>query len=346
MARVAAAGAPCETCFCETCFCDTAPVTPLLAVEDLKVHFPVRTGAWRAPATLKAVDGVSFTVAAREVVGVVGESGSGKTTLGRAILRLVEPTAGSIAFAGQPLAGLSARAMLPVRRRLQAVFQDPTASLNPAMTIGRALGEALHIHGIGDRRDRPARIGALLDKVGLPAAFADRLPRALSGGQRQRVGIARALAVEPELIIADESVSALDVSVQAQIVNLLQDLQAELGLAILFIAHDLSLVEYLCDRVIVLYLGRIMEMGPAHAVFANPRHPYTRALIAAAPQIDPARRTRGALLAGDPPSPLAPPSGCVFRTRCPHAIAACAEAVPPLTGNSHVAACIRQDEVG
>lgn len=321
-------------------------MTALLDVTDLSVHFPMRAAPFAKPAMLRAVESVSLQVAAREIVGVVGESGSGKTTLGRAILRLVDPTSGSIRFDGIDLAGLDSRAMLPIRRRMQAVFQDPAGSLNPVMTVGRAIAEPLAIHDIGSRRDRAERVAALIDRVGLAADAAAKLPHALSGGQRQRVGIARALAVAPDLIIADEAVSALDVSVQAQIVNLLQDLQAELGLAMLFIAHDLAVVEHLCDRVLVLYLGRVMETGPAAEVFAHPRHPYTRALINAAPQIDPALRRARQLLVGEPPSPVSPPSGCVFRTRCPHAIAACSEVVPPLIGGSHAAACIRQDEIG
>ncbi|PZN94445.1 MAG: peptide ABC transporter ATP-binding protein [Alphaproteobacteria bacterium] len=316
----------------------------LLDVRDLHVHFPVRGAAFTRPAILRAVDGVSLSVDRGEIVGVVGESGSGKTSLGRAILRLVEPSSGSIHFDGTDLAGLSPRAMLPFRRRLQAVFQDPAGSLNPTMTIGAAIGEALAIHRIGDRRDYAARVAVLLERVGLPADSARRLPHALSGGQRQRVGIARALAVGPDLIIADEAVSALDVSVQAQIVNLLGDLRAEFGLAMLFIAHDLAVVEHLCDRVVVLYLGRVMESGTVDQVFGHARHPYTRALIDAAPRLGP-RRAR-TVLGGEPPSPIAPPSGCVFRTRCPRAIDACAEGVPPLTGAAgHLAACIRQDEM-
>jgi oligopeptide/dipeptide ABC transporter ATP-binding protein len=322
-------------------------VTTLLEVAGLGVDFPIR-GATFAPAqTLRAVDDVSFSVERGAIMGIVGESGSGKTTVGRAILRLLKPTRGSVHFDGVDLAGLQGRALLPVRRRLQAVFQDPAGSLNPVMRIGAAIGEALAIHGIGDRRDRPARVAALLERVGLPADMAGRLPHALSGGQRQRVGIARALAVNPDLIVADEAVSALDVSVQAQIINLLADLRAELGLAMVFIAHDLAVVAHLCDRVVVLYLGRVMESGRTAAVFGAPRHPYTRALLAAAPQIDPARRRMPVALAGDLPSPIAPPSGCVFRTRCPHAIAACAEAVPALTGDAdHAAACIRQAALG
>lgn len=316
-------------------------MTTLLETRNLSVHFPAGGG------TLRAVEDVSLTVDRGEIVGIVGESGSGKTTLGRAILRLVQPSAGSITFGGTDITHLSPRAMLPFRRRLQAVFQDPGGSLNPAMTIGAAIGEALALHHVGSRADRADRVAALLRRVGLPPAAAAQRPHALSGGQRQRVGIARALAVSPDLIIADEAVSALDVSVQAQIVNLLQDLQAERGLAMLFIAHDLAVVEHLSDRVVVLYLGRVMETGTTAEVLSHPRHPYTQALIAAVPHINPAARRVRQMLAGDPPSPLAPPSGCVFRTRCPHAIAACAEIVPPLTGDAgHRAACIRQNTLG
>ena len=321
-------------------------MTPLLEVRHLGVQFPLRGAPFAAPVMLRAVDDVSLQVARGEIVGVVGESGSGKTTLGRAILRLVEPTTGSIRFDGIDLAGLSAARLLPVRRRLQAVFQDPAGSLNPVLTVGATIAEALAIHGIGDRSDRADRVATLLDRVGLPRDAAARLPHALSGGQRQRVGIARALAVAPDLIVADEAVSALDVSVQAQIVNLLQDLQADLGLAMLFIAHDLAVVEHLCDHVVVLYLGRVMETGPVSSVFASPRHPYTRALIDAAPRLGQGARQRQRL-AGEPPSPVAPPSGCVFRTRCSHAIAACADTLPPLAGDgAHRAACIRQAERG
>jgi oligopeptide/dipeptide ABC transporter ATP-binding protein len=320
---------------------------PLLVVDDLQVHFPLRDGPFAQRRAVKALDGVSLTVGRREVVGVVGESGSGKTTVGRAILKLIAPTGGSIAFDGRPLGGLSARHMIPLRRRMQIIFQDPSASLNPAMTVGDMIGEALHLHKIGDRRDRPQRIGALLDRVGLPASAARRHPRELSGGQRQRVGIARALSVGPEFIVADEAVSALDVSVQAQIVNLLQDLQADLGLAILFIGHDLSLIEVLCERVVVLYLGRVMETGTAAELYGAPKHPYTRALLDAAPVIDPARRRERTLLKGETPSPISPPSGCVFRTRCPYAIDRCGEERPPLetVSATHAVACIRQAEL-
>jgi oligopeptide/dipeptide ABC transporter ATP-binding protein len=316
---------------------------PLLEVSDLKVHFALRGGR----GVLKAVDGVSLTVGRGEIVGVVGESGSGKTTLGRAVLRLVEPTGGAIRFEGRDLTRLSARDMRPFRRRMQMVFQDPSGSLNPAMTVGDIIGEGLALHRLCKPGDRAARVAVLLDRVGLPRAAAARYPRELSGGQRQRVGIARALSVEPSLIVADEAVSALDVSVQAQIVNLLQDLQAELGLAILFIGHDLGLVHHLCARVTVLYLGKVMETASAEALYAGPRHPYTRALLEAEPRPDPGARREAAALTGEPPSPISPPSGCVFRTRCRHAVAACAEVVPALAPSEpdHLAACIRQFEI-
>jgi oligopeptide/dipeptide ABC transporter ATP-binding protein len=316
----------------------------LLEVEDLKVHFRARGRR----AALKALDGVSLTVGAGQVVGVVGESGCGKTTLGRAIVGLLAPTAGVIRFDGEVMDRPGHPRRKADRRRLQIVFQDPVSSLNPAMTVGETLGEALFIHRIGDARDRPARIGALLDQVGLPRAAAERHPRALSGGQRQRVGIARALAVGPDLIVADEAVSALDVSVQAQILNLLADLREALGLALLFIGHDLSVIEALCDRVVVLYLGQVMEIAPAADLFRDPRHPYTWALLDASPLPDPAARHRPRMrLAGEPPSPLTPPSGCVFRTRCPHAKARCAVTRPALeaAGAGRLVACARWAEI-
>ncbi len=320
-------------------------MTPLLQVEDVRVHFPIRGRPFAPRAVVGAVDGVSLSVGRGETVGVIGESGSGKTTLGRAILRLIEPTSGVVRLDGEALNGLSPTRMKAVRRRMQVVFQDPTASLNPTMSVGAILAEALHIHAIGAPRDRPARIGALLERVGLPGSAAGRRPSELSGGQRQRVAIARALSIGPELIVADEAVSALDVSVQAQIINLLQDLQAETGLAMLFIGHDLAVVEHLCARVVVLYLGRVMETGPVAEVFAAPRHPYTRALLDAKPVIEPELRRTRMILSGEPPSPVSPPSGCVFRTRCPYALAQCAEVEPRLQGEGHAAACIRQTEL-
>jgi len=324
----------------------TAP--PLLEVEDLKAHYAARGRGAEGGRTLKALDGVTLSVGAGEVVGVVGESGCGKSTLGRAIIGLVRPTAGVIRLAGETLDAPGRPRRLADRRRMQIIFQDPASSLNPAMTVGETIGEALFIHRIGDAQGRPARIAALLDQVGLPRAAAARHPRELSGGQRQRVGIARALAVGPELIVADEAVSALDVSVQAQILNLLADLRDALGLALLFIGHDLSVIEALCDRVVVLYLGQVMETAPAEAIFRAPRHPYTRALLDASPIPDPAARDRPRmLLTGEPPSPLSPPSGCVFRTRCPHAEARCAAARPTLEAASvdHQVACARWAEI-
>jgi oligopeptide/dipeptide ABC transporter ATP-binding protein len=322
-------------------------MTRLLDVADLSVHFPGQRRGWRRPPVVQALNQVSLHVDSGEVLGIVGESGSGKTTLGRAILGLTPPTSGAIHFDGEPLIGATPKRMRALRGRLQAVFQDPTSSLNPAMTIGAAIGEALHLHAVGTRADRAERVAALLERVGLPASAAAKYPRALSGGQRQRVGIARALAVGPELIVADEAVSALDVSVQAGIINLLSDLRADLGLAMLFVSHDLALVGYFCDRVMVLYLGRVMEVGNVDAIFAAPRHPYTRALLDAVPAIDPADRRAATVLTGELPSPMAPPSGCVFRTRCPHAIDRCAVEVPPLDGpvDGHRAACIRQHEL-
>jgi len=318
---------------------------PLLDVRHLRQEFPVgRRGFGRAAKTVKAVDDVSLTIRAGEVVGLVGESGSGKTSLGRAILRLIEPTSGQVFFDGIDITRLPARAMRGLRKHMQIVFQDPYASLNPRMTVGAILAQALNLHGLAPGAEREPRIIDLLQRVGLSAAQMRRYPHEFSGGQRQRIGIARALAVRPRLLVADEPVSALDVSIQAQVLNVLQDLQRELGLALLFIAHDLGVVEYLSDRVIVLYLGRIMEVAPARDLYANPRHPYTQALLAAIPQPDPSRRGRPAPLQGDQPSPLAPPSGCVFRTRCPIATAECAVVVPPLERHApeHYKACIRQ----
>lgn len=319
-------------------------IDPLLRVQGLTVHFPI--GSARRGQVVRAVEDVSFDVPRRSIVGLVGESGSGKTTTGRALLRLFPPTAGRIEFDGTDLTTLDESRLLPWRRRMQIVFQDPYASLNPRMSVGEILGEALDTHGLA-RENRSARIGELLERVGLHADQRRRYPHEFSGGQRQRIGIARALAVEPEFIVADEPVSALDVSVQAQVLNLLQDLQRDLGLTMLFVAHDLAVVDYLCDEVVVMYLGRVMERGPTRRVYDNPRHPYTQALLSAAPVPDPrAPRTR-ILLKGEIPSPLDPPSGCVFRTRCPHATEACGAAVPLARdlGEGHYAACIRLDEI-
>jgi peptide/nickel transport system ATP-binding protein len=290
---------------------------------------------------VRAVDGVSFAIHPGEVLGLVGESGSGKSTIGRLILRLLDPTAGSIRFSGEDIARLPERRLKPFRRRAQMVFQDPYASLNPRLRVRDIVGEALDAHALARGR-RNERVGELLELVGLPAGLMTRFPHEFSGGQRQRIGLARALAVEPELIVADEPVSALDVSVQAQALNLMQDLRARLNLAMLFISHDLDVVELMCDRIAVLYLGRVMEIGPAEQVTSRPRHPYTQALLAASPKMDPDQPKLTRLLKGDIPSPMSPPSGCVFRTRCPYAMPACAKVVPPLRdgGDGDAFACI------
>ena len=312
----------------------------LLRVRDLTKHFPSRVGA------VRAVDGVSFDVRRGTIVGLVGESGSGKTTVGRCVLRLIEPSEGSLLFDGIDLRSLSSGAMRAYRRRMQIVFQDPYSSLNPRLRVEEIVGEALDTHRIVRGAARKERIGELLARVGLSPEHAGRYPHEFSGGQRQRIGIARALAVEPDFIVADEPVSALDVSVQAQVLNLIQDLQVSYGLTMLFIAHDLSVVEYLCDDIVVMYLGRIVESGPSRVVYAAPRHPYTQALLSASPVPDPAGKRDRIVLKGDIPSPLDPPSGCVFRTRCPHAVEDCAGTVPPLVpvGAGHAVACIRRDD--
>jgi peptide/nickel transport system ATP-binding protein len=316
----------------------------LLEVERLAKHYPVRTGVF-GRAALKAVDAVSFSVGRGEVVALVGESGSGKTTIGRAVLRLVEPSAGSVRFDGIDVTAAAPDVLRALRRRMQIIFQDPYGSLDPRRRVEGIIGEAFDVHGLADGGDRRDRIVALLRQVGLGPEHLRRYPHEFSGGQRQRIGIARALAVAPDFVVADEPVSALDVSVQAQVINLLVDLQERLGLAMLFIAHDLGVVEAIADRVIVLYLGRIMEVAPARTLYSAPKHPYTEALLSAAPVADPTAQRKRIILAGDPPSPANPPSGCVFRTRCPYAIADCARIVPTLApvGEGHAKACIRDD---
>ena len=312
---------------------------PLLSVRGLAKHYQTRG------ATLKILENISFDIAKGEVVGLVGESGSGKTTIGRSVLRLIEPSAGAVVFDGADLTKLSGGEMRRRRPRMQYIFQDPYASLSPRMTIGEILTEDLKIQGIGSRAERLERARKALEQVELPPDAINRYAHEFSGGQRQRIGIARALTLAPDFIVADEPVSALDVSIQAQVVNLLRDLQQRLGLTMLFISHDLAVVEYICDRVIVLYLGRIMEIATSEDLYARPRHPYTQALMSAIPSPDPdAQRTRE-ILKGDIPSPANPPSGCVFRTRCPKALPACATAVPPLreVAPGHVKACIRDD---
>ena len=323
-------------------------MSALLEVAGLVKHFPTPGTLLRAGPPLQAVAGVSFTVGRGEVLGLVGESGSGKSTIGNMALRLDEPTAGRIVFDGQDITHTPDAGLRAFRRRAQPIFQDPFGSLDPRMTVEQIVAEALVIHKLAvGRRARRERVVELLELVGLDGSQLARFPHQFSGGQRQRIGIARAMAVTPDLIVADEAVSALDVSIQAQIVNLLRDLQRRLGLAMLFISHDLAVVDYIADRVAVLYLGRIMEIGPARDLVRAPRHPYTEALLSAVPEPGPGRARRRILLQGDLPSPTAPPSGCVFRTRCPHAIPACAEAVPAFraVGPGHASACIRVGEV-
>jgi oligopeptide/dipeptide ABC transporter ATP-binding protein len=301
----------------------SAPSQTLLEARNLKVYFPVKEG------TVKAVDGVSFQIDAGETLGLVGESGCGKTTLGRAIARLVEPTDGSIWLDGEDIAKLSGAELRARRRRLQIIFQDPYSSLDPRMTVGESIGEALDIHRLArNAEDRRRRIEELLESVGLDASHAERYPHEFSGGQRQRIGIARALAVEPKLIICDEPVSALDVSVQAQIINLLRDLQRQRGVAYLFVAHDLAVVEHISRRIMVMYLGKIVELGAAEAVVQRPKHPYTQALISAVPQMDSNADRPRIVLAGEMPSPIHPPPGCPFHVRCPIAVERCKVDVP------------------
>ena len=323
---------------------------PLVQVRNLRKYFPLVTGILpRARAQVKAVDGVSFDLFPGETLSLVGESGCGKSTTGRAILRLIEATGGEIHFDGQDVRAMDSEALRQLRRRAQIIFQDPFASLNPRMTVGQKLDEVLRVHRLGkDRAARRSRIRQLLDIVGLLPEHADRYPHEFSGGQRQRIGIARALSVEPDFIVCDEPVSALDVSVQAQVINLLKDLQDNLGIAYLFIAHDLAVVEHVSDRVAVMYLGHIVESAPVRTLYEHPRHPYTQALLSAAPRPEPRRegsRDR-IVLRGDVPSPVSPPSGCPFHTRCwhPSKDALCAEVLPalePLADDDHASACIK-----
>jgi peptide/nickel transport system ATP-binding protein len=325
----------------------TASIEPLLVVENLRTWFEIRRGVIpRAVGAVRAVDDVSFTVRSKEVLGLAGESGSGKSTIGRSILRLIEPTSGRIAFGGEDVRALGPEALRRFRRKAQIVFQDPFAALDPRMSVAEIVAEPLRVQGLYVvPRARQDRVVSLLESVGLSAEFLPRKPDQMSGGQRQRVVIARALAVDPLFVVADEPVSALDVSVQAQIINLLEDLKERLGLAMLFISHDIAVMEYLSDRIAVIYLGRLMEVGPSEELCRNPKHPYTEALLSAVPDPDPSRRGKRVLLSGDIPSPTNPPSGCVFRTRCPYAKPECALAVPPLraVAPDRYVACLRDD---
>jgi oligopeptide transport system ATP-binding protein len=327
----------------------TAPAADevILEVRNLVKHFPVGGGLFGGDVGLiRAVDGVSFSIRKGETLGLVGESGCGKTTTGRCILQLERPTGGEVIFEGQDLARLSSTELRGVRRKIQVIFQDPYSSLNPRMTVGQTVGEPMVVHGIvSDRTARKGRVRELLSRAGLLASLADRYPHELSGGQRQRVGIARALAMEPSLIVCDEPVSALDVSIQAQIINLLEELQAEFHLTYLFVAHDLSVVRHISDRVAVMYLGKIVELADRRALYEDPLHPYTKALLSAVPIPDPvveASRER-VVLKGEVPSPLNPPSGCAFHPRCPIAVEECRGVVPELreVRPGHRAACIR-----
>jgi oligopeptide transport system ATP-binding protein len=318
---------------------------PLLEVTDLVKHFPIKDGILfdRQVGAVQAVDGVSFSIRPGETLGLVGESGCGKSTLARTIMQLLDATSGSVKFKGTELTSLRRRDLRPLRREMQMVFQDPQASLNPRKRIGQAIGDPLKLHGVAKGPELRKRVNHLLERVGLSPEHYDRYPHEFSGGQRQRIGIARALALEPALIVADEPVSALDVSIQAQIINLLEDLQDDFNLTYLFVAHDLSVVRHVSDRIAVMYVGKIVEIGPADAVCANPIHPYTRSLLGAVPIPDPRENAAREhhILEGDVPSPSNPPPGCRFHTRCPRATDVCMEVVPPLAdfGGDHWAAC-------
>jgi len=316
----------------------------LLEVRDLVKHFPIRKGFWsRTVGAVKAVDGVSFAIASGEVLGLVGESGCGKTTTGRCILRLLEPTSGDVVFEGRDITTIDRRGLRRLRREMQIIFQDPYSSLNPRLTVGSMLAEALRIHRIAEGKAARERIDELLEVVGLYPSHAGRYPHEFSGGQRQRIGIARALSVNPRFIVCDEPVSALDVSVQAQVINLLRDLQDEFDLTYLFIAHDLAVVEHISDRVAAMYLGKLMETASSDELYRNPLHPYTKALLAAIPVPEPGGGRERIELEGDVPSPADPPSGCPFHPRCPIATAECAEIVPEFreVSRDHWVACIK-----
>lgn len=308
-----------------------ADTAPLLEVRDLKMHFPVKEGIFlRTGKYNKAVDGVSFSIGRGETLGLVGESGCGKSTLGRCITRLYQPTDGQVLFRGQDISRMSRRELMPVRRDIQMIFQDPMESLNSRHTVGQIIEEPLIVQRLGDAATRKRRVQELLDLVGLPARSVTRYPFEFSGGQRQRIGIARSIALNPQLIVCDEPVSALDVSIQSQILNLLVDLQRELGLSYLFIAHDLAVVKHISDRIAIMYLGKIVETGPGELIYRAPQHPYTQSLISAIPVPDPHRQSQRIILKGDVPSPIDPPSGCSFHTRCPKATQICREQTPQL----------------
>jgi len=319
-------------------------MTSLLDVQNLSMHFPIRGGLLKRPlGAVYAVNDISFQLEEGETFGIVGESGCGKSTLGRTIVRIYQPTSGQILFRGQNIANLDKKALKNFRRQIQMVFQDPYASLNPRKPIFEILEEPFLLHGLGNAAERRTQVVELMQLVGLRTTDMNKFPHEFSGGQRQRIGIARALALRPSLIVCDEAVSALDVSIQAQIINLLIDLQKQLKLTYIFISHDLNVVRYISDRVAVMYLGRLMELAESSAIYARPAHPYTRALMAAAPKPDPRRTIKSTVLEGDVPSPSRPPTGCPFHTRCPHAVAICKEQLPPLqalgTHTKHLVAC-------